>query len=173
LYKSEINELALQSKVTVYLAIVGVFALMGGIIFYASLDNVELDQVEIKLTNVKLLDVNTVDNQAKFQVTFLIKNPSNKTLTVSVIDFKLYGDGELLGSGLYSTADIALPGRALFYPGAEIPLKNIFVLNKSEVNSEIYEDVINERITSFSAEGKITSQTTWSEVDKEFKTSYN
>ena len=165
--------MALQSKVTVYLAIVGVFALMGGIIFYASLDNVELDQVEIKLTNVKLLDVNTVDNQAKFQVTFLIKNPSNKTLTVSVIDFKLYGDGELLGSGLYSTADIALPGRALFYPGAEIPLKNIFILNKSEVNSEIYEDVINEKITSFSAEGKITSQTTWSEVDKEFKTSYN
>ncbi len=165
--------MALQSKITVYLAIVGVFALMGGIIFYASLDNVELDQVEIKLTNVKLLDVNTVDNQAKFQVTFLIKNPSNKTLTVSVIDFKLYGDGELLGSGLYSTADIALPGRALFYPGAEIPLKNIFILNKSEVNSEIYEDVINEKITSFSAEGKITSQTTWSEVDKEFKTSYN
>ena len=165
--------MALQSKITVYVAIVGVFALMGGIIFYASLDNVELDQVEIKLTNVKLLDVNTVDNQAKFQVTFLIKNPSNKTLTISVIDFKLYGDGELLGSGLYSTADIALPGRALFYPGAEIPLKNIFILNKSEVNSEIYEDVINERITSFSAEGKITSQTTWSEVDKEFKTSYN
>ena len=165
--------MALQSKITVYVAIVGVFALMGGIIFYASLDNVELDQVEIKLTNVKLLDVNTVDNQAKFQVTFLIKNPSNKTLTVSVIDFKLYGDGELLGSGLYSTADIALPGRALFYPGAEIPLKNIFILNKSEINSEIYEDVINERITSFSAEGKITSQTTWSEVDKEFKTSYN
>lgn len=165
--------MALQSKITVYVAIVGVFALMGGIIFYASLDNVELDQVEIKLTNVKLLDVNTVDNQAKFQVTFLIKNPSNKTLTVSVIDYKLYGDGELLGSGLYSTADIALPGRALFYPGAEIPLKNIFILNKSEVNSEIYEDVINERITSFSAEGKITSQTTWSEVDKEFKTSYN
>ena len=163
--------MALQSKITVYVAIVGVFALMGGIIFYASLDNVELDQVEIKLTNVKLLDVNTIDNQAKFQVTFLIKNPSNKTLTVSVIDYKLYGDGELLGSGLYSTADIALPGRALFYPGAEIPLKNIFVLNKSEVNSEIYEDVINERITSFSAEGKITSQTTWSEIDKEFKTS--
>lgn len=165
--------MALQSKITVYVAIVGVFALMGGIIFYASLDNVELDQVEIKLTNVKLLDVNTIDNQAKFQVTFLIKNPSNKTLTVSVIDYKLYGDGKLLGSGLYSTADIALPGRALFYPGAEIPLKNIFILNKSEVNSEIYEDVINERITSFSAEGKITSQTTWSEVDKEFKTSYN
>ncbi|MGY5143508.1 MAG: hypothetical protein ACW9XH_03410 [Candidatus Nitrosopumilus sp. bin_32a] len=165
--------MALQSKMTVYLAIAGVFALMGGIVFYASLDNVDLDLIEIELTSVKLLEVNTVNNQAKFEVTFLVKNPSDKTLTVSLIDYQLYGDGKLLGSGLYSTVDIALPGRALFHSGAEIPLKNIFVLSKSEVNSEIYEDVINERITSFAAEGNITTQTSWSEADKDFKTSYN
>jgi len=114
---------------TVYVAIVGVLALMGGIIFYASLDNDELALIEIELTNVELLDVNTVDNQAKFEVTFLVTNPSDKTLTVSQIDFQLYGDDKLLGSGLYSTADIALPGRALFISGAEIPLKNTFVLS--------------------------------------------
>ena len=164
--------MALQSKLTVYLAIAGVFALMGGIVFYASLDNVQLDQIEIELTNVQLIDVNTTTNQAKFEVTFLVKNPSDTTLTVSQIDFQLYGDNKLLGSGLYSTADIALPGRALFYSGAEIPLKNTFVLNKSEVNSEIYEDAVNERITSFSAEGNIITQTSWSETDKDFKTGY-
>ena len=164
--------MALQSKLTVYLAIAGVFALMGGIVFYASLDNDELALIEIELASVKLLDVNTVNNQAKFEVTFLVTNPSDKTLTVSQIDFQLYGDDKLLGSGLYSTADIALPGRALFYPGAEIPLKNTFILSKSEVNSEIYEDAINERITSFSAEGNITTQTSWSETDKDFKTGY-
>ncbi len=164
--------MALQSKMTVYLAIAGVFALMGGIIFYASLDNVELELVEIELTNVELLNVNTVDNQAKFEVTFLVKNPSVKTLTVSLIDFQLYGDGKLLGPGLYSTLDVALPGRALFYSGAEIPLKNTFVLSKSEVNSEIYEDAINGRIVNFSAEGNITTQTAWSETDKDFKTGY-
>jgi len=81
--------MALQSKLTVYLAIVGVLALMGGIIFYASLDNDELALIEIELTNVELLDVNTVDNQAKFEVTFLVTNPSDKTLTVSQIDFQL------------------------------------------------------------------------------------
>jgi hypothetical protein len=164
--------MALQSKITVYLAIVGVFALMGGIIFYASLDNDELALIEIELTNVKLLDVNTVDNQAKFEVTFLVTNPSDKTLTVSQIDFQLYGDNKLLGSGLYSTADIALPGRALFISGAEIPLKNTFVLSKSKVDSEIYEDATNERITSFSAEGNIITQTSWSESEKDFKTGY-
>jgi hypothetical protein len=164
--------MGLQNKKTVYVAVAGVLALMGGIVYYASLDNVGLDQVEIRLTNVELMDVSTVNNQAKFEVTFLIKNPSDKTLTVSLIDYQLYGDGVLLGSGLYSTADIALPGRALFYSGAEIPLKNTFVLSKSELNSESYEKAINEKITSFSADGKIVTQTSWSEVEKDFKTGY-
>jgi len=164
--------MALQSKMTVYVAIAGVFALMGGIVYYASLDNVDLEQVEIELTSVELRDTNTIDNQAKFDVIFLVKNPSDTTLTVSIIDYQLYGDGVLLGSGLYSTADIALPGRALFYSGAEVPLKNIFVLSKSEVNSEIYEEAINGKIISFTAEGIITIQNSWSEIEKEFKTGY-
>jgi len=164
--------MGLQSKMTVYAAIAGVFALMGGIIYYASLDNADLERVEIKLTSVKLMDSNIIDNQAKFEVTFLIKNPGDKTLTVSVIDYQLYGDDVLLGSGLYSTADVALPGRALFYSGAEIPLKNTFVLSKSEVNSEIYEKAVNEKITNFTSEGNITTQTAWSEVDKDFTTGY-
>ena len=163
----------LQSKLTVYAAIAGVFALMGGIIFYASLDNVELEQVEIKLTNVKLINVNTTNDEAKFEVTFLVKNPSEKTLTVSIIDYQLYGDNTLLGSGLYSTTDVALPGRALFYSGAEIPLKNTFVLSKDNVSLETYEKAVNEKINDFMSEGRITTQTSWSETDKDFKTSYN
>jgi LEA14-like dessication related protein len=162
--------MALQSKFTVYVALAGVFALMGGIVYYASLDNVGLEQVEIELSSVTLKEVNTVDNQAKFDVTFLVKNPSDKTLTVSQIDYQLYGDDKLIGKGLYSTADVSLPGRAIFYSGAEIPLKNIFILSKSETNSEIYEESINEKITNFSAEGKITTQTAWSEIDVDFNT---
>ncbi|MDH5415745.1 MAG: hypothetical protein OEW55_00695 [Nitrosopumilus sp.] len=164
--------MALQSKMTVYAAIAGVLTLMGGIIYYASLDNVDLDQVEIELTNVEFREVSTINNQAKFDVTFLVKNPSDKTFTVSVIEYNLYADGTLLGSGIYSTADIALPGRALFSAGAEIPLKNIFVINKGDVESEIYDAMINNRIASFSAEGSITTQSSWSEAQKEFKTGY-
>jgi len=164
--------MALQSKMTVYAAIAGVLTLMGGIIYYASLDNVDLDQVEIELTNVEFREVSTINNQAKFDVTFLVKNPSDKTFTVSVIEYNLYADGTLLGSGIYSTADIALPGRALFSAGAEIPLKNIFVITKGDVESEIYDAMINNRIASFSAEGSITTQSSWSEAQKEFKTGY-
>ena len=164
--------MALQSKMTVYAALIGVFAMMGGIFYYVNLDTVQIEQVEIELTNVELIDVNTIDNQAKFDVTFLIKNPSDKTFTIPLIGYQLYGDGILLGSGEYSTVDISMPGRAAFYPGAEIPLKNIFVLSKSEVNSEIYQDAIENRINSFSAEGSITTQSSWMTIEKEFKTGF-
>ena len=164
--------MALQSKITVYAAIAGVLAMMGGIVYYASLDNVDLAQVEIELTSVELTDVNTINEQAKFNVTFLVKNPSDKTFTVSLIDYQLYGDGTLLGSGQYSTADISMPGRASFFAGTEIPLKNIFVLSKSDVSSEIYQSAIENGINNFSAEGMITTESTWSIGEKEFKTGF-
>ena len=165
--------MALQSKMTVYVAIAGVLAMMGGIVYYASLDNVELEQAEIELASVELRDISKINNQAKFDVTFLVKNPSEKTFTVSLIGYQLYGDGKLLGSGQYSTADIALPGRAVFYPGAEVPLKNTFVLSKSEVNSDIYQAAIDNKITSFEAEGSLTTETSWSVTEKEFKSGIN
>ena len=65
---------------------------MGGIFYYGSLDNVQLEQVEIELTNVELRDVSTIDNQAKIDVTFLVMNPSDKTFTIPLIEYQLYGD---------------------------------------------------------------------------------
>ena len=145
--------------------------MMGVIIWYASLDNSDLEQVEIKLLNVEVKDVNKNENSAKLEVTFLVKNPSEKTFTVPIISYQLYADGQLLGSGQYSTEDISMPGRALFLSGVEIPLKNTFILNEADVNSEIYQAVLNGNISSFSAEGSITTQTSWSSGEKVFKTS--
>ncbi len=56
--------MALQSKMTIYAALVGCLALMGGIFYYGNLDSVEIEQVEIELINVELRDVSTIDNQA-------------------------------------------------------------------------------------------------------------
>jgi LEA14-like dessication related protein len=163
--------LALQNKIIVYAAIAALFGMMGIIVWYASLDNSELEQVEIKSLNVVVGDINKIENSAKLEVTFLVKNPSEKTLTVPIISYKLYADGILLGSGQYSTEDIAMPGRALFLSGVEIPLKNTFILKASDVNPETYQAVLNGNISSFSADGSITTQTSWSSGEKAFKTS--
>ena len=159
--------MGLQSKLTVYAAIVGVLGLMGGIVYYASLDNVSLEQVEVELTDVTLREAG--ENEAKFTLTFLVKNSSEKTYVVPVIAYQLYGDNVLLGSGKYSTEDVALPGRAQIFGGGEVPLKNTFILNKSEVNSEIYQSMINNEITNFVVEGMIITQSTWSVVETEFR----
>jgi len=160
--------MALQSKMTVYLAIAGVFAMMGGIVFYASLDNEKLEQAEIKLANVELIE-NKIEDQIRLNITFLVNNPSDTTFTVSVIQYDLYADGIFLGSGKYSTEDVSMPGRSLFFPNTEIPLKNIFVLDKSEIEIKTLQDIIDNKIEKFGVEGIITTQTTWTVIEKEFK----
>ncbi len=163
--------MALQSKLLVYAAIAALVGLLGGIIWFASLDNPDLEQVEIELKAVEVISVNKVENSAKLSVTFLVKNPSEKTFTVPLIGYQLFADEELLGSGQYSTADIAMPGRAIFSSGAEIPLKNLFEINMSEVDNEIYQAILADKIQSFRAEGVITTESAWSTIEKEFNSS--
>ena len=145
-------------------------ALLGGIVYYASLDNPQLEQVEIELADIQVRNVNTIESTAKLDVTFLVKNPSEKTFTVPLIAYELFADGILLGSGQYSTEDIAMPGRAVFYSGSEIPLKNIFSLSRTEANADIYDAILNEQVNVFLAEGIITSETSWSLIEKDFAT---
>ena len=142
--------------------------MLGGITWYASLDNPQLGMAEIQLSKVNLGDVNSIDNTATLQVGFLIKNPSEKTFTVSTIEYELFANGVSLGRGQYSTEDVPLPGRAAFYPGAAVELENNFRLTKTESNSEQYDTIINSQPVQYSAKGKITVESAWSLVEKEF-----
>ena len=160
--------MGLQSRATVFAAIAAMLALMGGIVYYASLDNPELERVEVELGGVEVLEINKIENSAKLQVTFQVTNPSEKTFTVSVINYELYANGEHLGTGVYSTEDVAMPGRAAFYGGSSIPLKNIFHLEKSTIDSSIYDSIINEENLDYKINGIITVETAWSLIEKEF-----
>jgi len=144
---------------------------MGGIVYYASLDIPQLEQVEIELFDVELIDVNSIENRAELKATFLVKNPSEKTFTVSFISYELFANGNSIGTGQYSTQDIAMPGRAAFYPGSEIPLKSKFQLVLSDVNSQDYQSITRGESVRYSVEGTITTESAWSLVDKEFQSS--
>lgn len=163
--------MALQSKLVVYAAIASMLGLIGGVVWYASLDNPELEKAQIKISGVEVLSVNKIENSAKLKVTFLVKNPSEKTFTISLIHYKLFADEELLGSGQYSTEDVAMPGRVLFTPGSEITLESIFQLKKSEISDKTYQEVLDDKISSFRAEGVMTTESAWSLIEKEFESS--
>jgi len=154
----------------VYVAIGGLFAMMGGGVYYASLDNPKLELAEIELENVEVISIDDIENSAKLQITFLVKNPSDKTFTVPLIAYDLYANGIKIGTSSYSTVDIPMPGRAAFYAGAEIPLKNYFQLDSSDVNSDIYQSIIDGEDIKYRAEGIITLETAWSIIEKEFQT---
>ena len=51
-----------------------------------------------------------------------------------------------------------------------MPLKNTFVLTMTDVGQDTYDAMINGDITDFVAEGSITTETSWSIVEKEFRT---
>ena len=161
----------LQSKMTVYAAIAAMLALMGGIVYYSSLDNPFLEQVQIELGGVEVIDVNNIQNKATLEVTFQVTNPSDKTFTVPSISYDLYGDGNLIGAGQYSTEDIAMPGRAAFYGGASIPLKSKFVITSSDTNLGLYQDVVNDRIHQYATTGLITVESAWALVEVNFESS--
>ena len=155
----------------VYAAIAGMLALMGFFAWYASLENPELEKVELDLIGVEIGDVNKVENTAEVKVTFLVTNPGEKTFTIALINYDLFADGELLLTGQYSTADIPMPGRPIFSSGIQIPIENTSELQKSEISNDLYQAVLDGKISKFKVEGMITTESAWSIVEKEFEAS--
>ena len=158
-------------RIILFVAIIGLLGMMAGGIYYASLDNPQLEQANVELSAVELRDVNTIENRATMTVTFLVTNPSDLTFTIPLIAYELYGDGVSLGSASYSTQDIAMPGRAAFYPGTEIPLKNKFTFVLTDVNETVYEKIVTGQSVQYSAKGMISVESAWSIVEMNFDTS--
>ena len=153
-----------------FVAIIGLLAMMGGIVYYASLDNDDLSMATIELQEVELIDVNSIENRAMLKVTFLVANPGEVTVTVPVISYQLYADGSEIGSGAYSTEDVAMPGRAAFYPDAEIPLKNKLTIVMSEINETVYKKIVSGQVIQYAATGQMTVESAWSIVELDFDT---
>ena len=151
-------------------AILALLALMGGIVYYASLDNDDLSMATIELESVELIDVNSIENRATLKVSFLVKNNGDVTVTVPVISFDLFADGSEVGNGTYSTEDVAMPGRAAFYPDAEIPLKNKLTTVMSDMNKTVYDKIISGQTIQYSATGMMTVESAWSIVELDFDT---
>ena len=151
-------------------AIVALLALMGGIVYYASLDNEDLSMATIEIDSVEVVDVNSIENSATLKVTFLVTNPGDVTVTVPVITFELFADGSFVGNGIYSTEDVAMPGRAAFYPGAEIPLNTKMSVVMSDMNDMVYNKIISGETVQYSATGMLTVESAWSIVELDFDT---
>ena len=157
-------------RIILVVAILALLGMMGGGVYYASLDNPELERATVELSVIELRDVNTIENRATMTVVFLVTNPSDITFTIPLIAYELYGDGVSLGSASYSTEDVAMPGRAAFYPRTEIPLKSKFSMTQMDANKEVYEKIVTGQEVQFSVRGVMTVESAWSIVEINFDT---
>ena len=133
------------------------------------MDNPFLEQVEIELESVQVTNINNIQNTATLQVTFLVTNPTDKTFTVPSISYELFGDGQVIGAGQYSTEDIAMPGRAAFYGGASIPLKSTMTITADD--GAQYQNIVSNNIQEYAASGLITVESAWAIVEVNFESS--
>jgi len=172
LYEKGKNGLLIKpTKIIVYVAIGALFAFMGGIVYYSTLDFPELEKSELELLSVNVIEIDSIQNRMYVDVVFGITNHGTRTVTVPEIGFQLFADGKSLGSSSYSVSDIPLNGRALMLTGMQVPLVGKITINLTDDIKDVYEAMAVGESLDYRAVGQYTIETAWQVIDIKFDSS--
>ena len=159
------------SKIIVYIAIGGLFAFMGGIVYYSTFDIPELEKSEFELLSVSVVEIDSIQNRMYVDVVFGITNHGERTVTVPEISFQLFANGKSIGSSSYSVSDIPLNGRALMLTGMQVPLVGKITINLTDDIKDVYEAMAAGESLDYRVVGQYTIETAWQVIDIKFDSS--
>ena len=154
-----------------YIAIGALFAFLGGIVYYSTLDFPELEKSEIELLSVDVVEIDSIDNRITLNIIFGITNHGERTVTVPQIGFELFANGKSLGSSSYDVSDIPLNGRALMLTGMQVPLVGEITINLTDDIKDIYEAMAAGESLDYRVVGQYTIETAWQVIDTKFDSS--
>ena len=80
------------TKIIVYVAIGALFAFMGGIVYYSTLDFPELEKSELEILSVDVVEIDSISNRMYLKLVFGITNHGERTVTVPQIGFELFAN---------------------------------------------------------------------------------
>jgi hypothetical protein len=153
--------------------ILGAFAGLGilllSLVMFANSGQDVLKKINIDLVSVKVLDVNKINNRAHLEVAFNVTNPTTITATIPSINYDLFVNGKDLGSGIYSTEDIAMAGRAPLFSGSTVTLTNTFELVDTDKISNEYQAITSNQPVSYKVTGQVTVESAWTLITKDFE----
>ena len=155
----------------VYVAIGALFAFLGGIVYYSTLDFPELEKSELELLSVDVVQIDSIDNRITLNIIFGITNFGDRTVTVPEISYELFANGRSLGSSSYSVSDIPLTGRALLTSGLQVSLEAKMTVNLTDDIKDIYEAISSGDNVEYSVNGQYTIETAWQVIDIQFDSS--
>ena len=154
-----------------YVAIGGLFAFMGAIVYYSTLDFPELEKSELDLLSVDVVEIDSIENRMFLKVIFGITNHGERTVTVPEISFELFANGQSLGSSSYSISDIPMTGRVLLTSGLQVTVPGEITINLTDDNKDIYEAIAAGESLDYRVTGQYTIETAWQLLDLQFDSS--
>ena len=159
------------SKIFLYVAIGGLFAFLGGIVYYSTLDFPELEKSELDLLSVDVVEIDSIENRIFLKIIFGITNNGERTVTVPEISFELFANGQSLGSSSYSISDIPMTGRVLLTSGLQVTVPGEITINLTDDNKDIYEAIAAGESLDYRVIGQYTIETAWQLLDLQFDSS--
>ncbi len=154
-----------------YVAIGGLFAFMGAIVYYSTLDFPELEKSELDLLSVDVVEIDSIENRIFLKIIFGITNNGERTVTVPEISFELFANGQSLGSSSYSISDIPMTGRVLLTSGLQVTVPGEITINLTDDNKDIYEAIAAGESLGYRVIGQYTIETAWQLLDLQFDSS--
>ena len=154
-----------------YVAIGGLFAFMGAIVYYSTLDFPELEKSELDLLSVDVVEIDSIENRIFLKIIFGITNHGERTVTVPDISFELFANGQSLGSDSYSISDIPMTGRVLLTSGLQVTVPGEITINLTDDNKDIYEAIAAGESLDYRVTGQYTIETAWQLLDLQFDSS--
>ena len=154
-----------------YVAIGALFAFLGGMVYYSTLDFPELKKSEFELLAVDVVEINSIEDRMFLKVIFGITNHGDRTVTVPEISFELFANGLSLGSSSYSVSDIPMTGRVLLTSGLQVSLPDEITINLTDNNKDIYEAIAAGESLGYRVTGQYTIETAWQILDIQFDSS--
>ena len=161
-----------RGRVVIFSAFAGLGILMLSLVLFANSGQDVLKQVNIDLAGVKLIDVDKINNRAHLEVAFNVTNPTTITATIPSINYDLFVNGKDLGSGHYSTEDIAMAGRAPLFSGSTVTLTNTFELVNTDKISNEYQAITSNQPISYKVTGQVTIESAWTLITKDFESTF-
>jgi len=154
-----------------YVAIGALFAFLGGMVYYSTLDFPELEKSELELLSVDVIEIDSIDNRMYLKLVFGVTNYGERTVTVPVISYELFANGKSLGSSSYDVSDIPLNGRALMLSGMQVPLVGEMTVNLTDDRKDVYEAMAAGESLDYRVVGQYTIETAWQVIDTKFDSS--
>ena len=159
--------------------IVAIGAITGAIILLplilAAFTAPDINSITIKLSRIKAED-STNNESIPLNLFFDIYNPTDKAMTTSKIEYRLFANGESLGQGVLSYEDIPLNGRPQLSPGLTTTLRSTFELNQHNVNSTIVNEIKDAKPIKqikWKIEGEAQIESAFSSSPKQFSDELN